>query len=92
MVHVEGELDLLTAPKLGARLNGVIRAGMTDVVLDLRGVEFMDSAGLHLLLTTRRRLLRDSRTLSVVCADGPVSQVIGMARLTEALRVTTQTE
>lgn len=89
VLHVDGELDVLTVPKLAARLNGVIRAGVSDVVLDLSRVRFMDSAGLQLLLTTRRRLLAQSRALSVICADGPVNRVIELARLTDALRVTT---
>jgi anti-sigma B factor antagonist len=87
VVGVEGELDILTAPRLAARLNGVIRASAADVVLDLRNVEFMDSAGLQILLNTRRRLLRDSRTLSVMYDDGPVKQVIELARLGDTLRV-----
>lgn len=87
VVRVEGELDLLTAPKLSARLDGVIRASRTSVVLDLRNVEFMDSAGLQILLNIRRRLARNSRTLSVIC-DGAVRQVIEFARLTQTLRVT----
>ena len=89
VVRVDGELDVLTVPKLGARLNAVVLAGATDVVLDLRHVQFMDSAGLQILLITRRRLLRHSRTLSVICSDGPVARLIELARLTETLRVTT---
>lgn len=88
VVRVDGELDILTTPKLAARLNGVIRACDTDVVLDLRRLEFIDSAGLQILLNIRRRLMRGSRTLSVICDDGPVKEVIELTRLTEALRVT----
>jgi anti-sigma B factor antagonist len=88
VVRVEGELDILTTPKLAARLNGVIRASDTDVVLDLRSVEFIDSAGLQILLNIRRRLMSASRTLSVICAEGPVKELIEFTRLTEALRVT----
>jgi anti-sigma B factor antagonist len=88
VVRVEGELDVLTGPKLTARLNALLRQRATDVVLDLRGVRFMDSAGLQILLLTRRRLLRQSRALSVICADGPVRRLIELARLNETLRVT----
>jgi anti-sigma B factor antagonist len=86
VVRVGGELDLLTAPKLSARLDGLIRASTSSIVLDLRDLEFMDSAGLQILLNIRRRLARTSRTLSVIC-DGAVRQVIEFARLTETLRV-----
>ena len=88
MVHVEGELDILTGPKLTGRLNALLRERTTDVVLDLRNVRFMDSAGLQILLLTRRRLLRESRALSVICADGPVRRLIELERLNETLHVT----
>ena len=91
-MHVQADdsfNDVLTAPKLGARLNAVILAGANDVELDLRRVRFMDSAGLQILLITRRRLLRNSRKLSVVCSDGPVSRLIELARLTETFHLTT---
>lgn len=88
VVQVEGEVDVLTGPKLMARLNALLRKRPTDVVLDLRSVRFMDSAGLQILLLTRRRLLHESRALSVICADGPVSRLIELARLNETLHVT----
>jgi anti-sigma B factor antagonist len=90
VVRVEGELDLLTAPKVAAELNGLIRSNPTDVHLDLREVQFMDSAGLQLLLLTRRRLLGESRTLTVICGEGPVRRVIELARLAETLHVVTE--
>ena len=87
VVRVDGELDLLTAPKVAARLNGLIRGSRSDMCLDLRAVQFIDSAGLQLLLLTRRRLLGESRNLAVICGEGPVRRVIELARLTEALNV-----
>jgi anti-anti-sigma factor len=90
IVRVEGELDALTTPKVNARLDGVLRTSATDLVLDLRRVQFMDSAGLQLLLHTRRRLVRTSRKLSVICGDGPVRQIIELARLADVLDVTSE--
>jgi anti-sigma B factor antagonist len=87
MVHVDGELDILTAPRLGAQLDGIVRKGTGDVVLDLRDAVFMDSAGLHILLTAHRRLTRASRRLAVICVEGPVRRVIELARLIETLGV-----
>jgi anti-anti-sigma factor len=87
MVHVEGELDILTAPKLGAQLDGIVRKGSGDVVLDLRDAVFMDSAGLHILLSAHRRLTGARRRLAVICPEGPVRRVIELARLVETLGV-----
>jgi anti-anti-sigma factor len=46
-----GELDLATVRGLGARLRDVAVGGVRRLVLDLRQLTFMDSAGLHLVLT-----------------------------------------
>jgi anti-anti-sigma factor len=56
-------------------------------VLDLVETQFIDSAGLAILLNLRRRLERRGRQLRVLCGDGPVRRVIEMARLEEALGV-----
>jgi anti-sigma B factor antagonist len=87
VVRIDGELDVLTAPKLAADLNSVVREHAADVVVDLRDVTFIDSAGLHVLLNAHRRLARASRNLSVVCDGGPVRRVIELARLVDTLGV-----
>ena len=58
-----------------------------DVIVDLRDALFIDSAGLHILLSAHRRLTRASRRMSVLCGEGPVRRVIELARLTETLGV-----
>lgn len=89
-VEIAGELDVLTAPKLAAELNDVVRRSRRDVTVDLRRVEFMDSAGLQILLAVQRRLSTAARTLTVVCDDGPVRRVIELARLGETLGLRVQ--
>jgi anti-anti-sigma factor len=86
-ISVTGELDLLTAPKLVARVNRLLRVEPGDVVLDLHETMFIDSAGLAILLNLQRRLERRDHRLRVVCDDGPVRRVIEMARLEETLGV-----
>jgi anti-sigma B factor antagonist len=87
VLSVDGEIDLLTAPKLGARLNGLMREGTGDVVLDLRSALFIDSVGLSIVLNAHTRLERAGRRLNVLCDDGPVRRVIEMARLEDTLGV-----
>jgi anti-anti-sigma factor len=87
VITVRGELDLLTAPKLAARINPFVRRGSGDVVIDLRDAVFIDSTGLSIMLNLRRRLVRGGRRLTVVCDEGPVRRVIELARLEETLGV-----
>jgi anti-sigma B factor antagonist len=87
IIRAEGEVDVMTAPKLSAYLDSVLRSRDTDVAVDLTETTFLDSAGLHVLLNAARRLTRRSRRLIVVCAPGPVRHVIELARLAETLGV-----
>ena len=87
VVALSGELDVLTAPRLTTRLDEVVRRHDADVVVDLSATDFIDSLGLHALLSFQRRLMRQSRSMVVVCPNGPVHRAIELARLTEALGV-----
>jgi anti-sigma B factor antagonist len=88
LIRAQGEVDVVTAPKLALQLDKHLRTGRGDVVVDLSGTEFLDSAGLHVLLNAQRRLSRSDRVLRVLCPPGPARHVIELARLTETLGVT----
>jgi anti-sigma B factor antagonist len=56
VIGVRGELDLLTAPDLGAVLDAVVDRGHPYVVVDLREVAFVDCFGLGVIAATSTRL------------------------------------
>lgn len=87
VLEVGGEVDILTAAKLGTEIDAEVRCGVGDLVIDLRGTDFVDSAGLHILLNAQRRLTRQGRALAVLCEPGPVRRVFELARLIETLGV-----
>jgi anti-anti-sigma factor len=85
-LRVEGELDLLTAPRLVGELDFVLRRPGGDVVIDLRRTRFIDSSALSVLLNGQRRLTREGRRLRVLAADGSqVCVTIRLARLAQTL-------
>ena len=79
-VRLTGDVDMEAAGDVLARL---LAAGSAPtVVADLAGVDFLDSAGLRVLLEARSVLEADGRRLVVVAPSGPVRrvlQVTGMA-------------
>jgi anti-sigma B factor antagonist len=81
VLSLKGELDLRTAPSLRLQLADVVRRCDADVVLDLEGVEFIDSTGLAAMLNALRRLTRAGRRLVLVCPDGPVRRILSLTRL-----------
>jgi anti-sigma B factor antagonist len=54
-VIVRGELDLASAPQLDDALSEAA-SGSVAVILDLSELTFMDSSGLHAILTARARM------------------------------------
>jgi anti-sigma B factor antagonist len=81
ILALKGELDLRTAPNLRLQLAEVVRRCDADVVLDLEGVEFIDSTGLAAMLNALRRLTRARRQLMLVCPEGPVRRILRLTRL-----------
>lgn len=58
VIKVFGELDIATGPELATALARQA-AQCRSILLDLRGVEFMESTGLHLLIQARERARHD---------------------------------
>lgn len=52
-LNVEGRLDTMTAPELETALKSSID-GMTELVLDFEGLEYVSSAGLRVLLSAQK--------------------------------------
>ena len=70
---LRGELDLATAPELEQLVNEHIDAGQ-EVVVDLRGLEFMDSSGIRVLVAAHARAGRTGGRVIVV-RPAPTSAV-----------------
>jgi len=58
-VIVRGEVDMATAPQLRDLLNELVDGGSTRILLDCRGLEFLDSSGIGVLVAVRKRLGED---------------------------------
>ena len=66
VVRLIGELDLAEAETLQAELDRLLSDALTQLTLDLRELEFVDSTGLHLLMRLRERCEREQLSLQLV--------------------------
>lgn len=64
---VRGELDVYTAPRLREKVLDLVNQGDRRVVVDLEGVEFLDSFGLGALVAGLKCLRSHNGDLSLVC-------------------------
>ncbi|WP_246158780.1 STAS domain-containing protein [Catellatospora sichuanensis] len=77
VVAVSGEVDLAVRDDLLDTLHATIHTpGVTKVVVDLSQVSFLDSTGLHVLLTARASALGSGIDFTVAGATGIVQRVL----------------
>lgn len=69
-----GELDVFTAPRLRSSLEEATASDSEPLVLDLRGLEFLDSSGLAVILGAheRREQAGGEPMRLVISGSGPV--------------------
>ena len=53
VLELHGELDMATSPQLSDALDELVEGGPATLVLDLRGVSFLDSTGLKAIFSAR---------------------------------------
>jgi anti-sigma B factor antagonist len=58
-VTVQGEIDLNTVGTFSERLGDVARQNPRRLVINLTGVDFLDSSGLHAFVRVRKELPED---------------------------------
>ncbi len=86
-VSLRGRLDVSTVTDIRRVLHDAVDAGSGDLLLDLAGIDMLDSAGLGVLLGTHRRAALAGRRL-VLCDVPPrLSRLLVRTRLHRVLHV-----
>ena len=87
LVALHGELDLLTVSKVAEVLDGLEPAadGVRHVVLDLRGLTFMDVLGLKELIRQNEFARSNRHNLAVVRGTAAIHRVLELTGVEEML-------
>jgi anti-anti-sigma factor len=77
---VEGEIDLSNASGLRGELTAAVPNSSNGLLLDLTGLEFLDSSGVHMLYDIADRLsTRQQRFAVVLEPDAPPRRAIELS-------------
>lgn len=87
IVDVRGEIDVSTSPKLRERLVSLVNKGATRLVIDLEGVEFIDSTGLGVLVGVLKRVRARDGSLSIVCSKAGLLRVFTITGLEKVFAI-----
>jgi anti-anti-sigma factor len=87
--RIVGKVDLLTSPKLQASIESVITGGSPRVVLDMREVTYISSAGLRFILAIAKQTAAAKGGLAVFGLQAGVNEVFEISGLQNVIRIVT---
>jgi len=87
LVVVRGEVDVATAPELRDALFALVDGGASRISLDCRGLDFLDSSGIGVLIAVRKRL-GDDGSLTLEAPPAHVRKVLELTGVSEHVTIT----
>jgi anti-anti-sigma factor len=91
VLALTGELSLAEAPALERRLDQVLSTNAMTIVVDLAGVEFIDSTGLSVLVRAQQQASERGVELGVANPNAQASRLLSLTGLAERLTLPDQT-
>lgn len=87
IVSFHGELDYAEIHTAQEEIQAAEQEAPAVIVLDLTGLDFMDSSGVRVILQADNRARMHSRRLALITGTGPPHRVLSILGLTEQLDV-----
>jgi anti-sigma B factor antagonist len=92
VIAVSGELDLASGPQLEAEFERVNGADTQLLVVDLSGLDFMDSTGLSILVRTHQRLTGEGCQVGLVRGSPQVQRLLDLTGVAKRLQLVDEPE
>ena len=87
VLAVKGDVDVHSAPRLREKLVELVSEGARKIVVDLDGVDFLDSTGLGVLVGGLKRVRSHDGDMGLVCTRTRILKVFELTRLTEVFKI-----
>jgi anti-sigma B factor antagonist len=83
VLAVSGEVDVATVPRLREQLHALVAEGNQRIIVNLDGVDFLDSTGLGVLVGALKRVRSNDGDLFLVCTQPRIRKVFEVTGLTK---------
>jgi anti-sigma B factor antagonist len=87
-----GELDLVSSPAMERVMDDLSRSDAELIIVDLSGLEFMDSTGLHLLIRVQQRAQEAGRRFALIRGREAGQRLFELTGLADSLTVVDSAE
>ena len=84
VLSVQGEVDVYTAPQFREQLIQLVDQGQRSILVDLEGVEFLDSTGLGVLVGGLKKVRAHDGSLQLICTQDrllKIFRITGLAKV-----------
>jgi anti-sigma B factor antagonist len=87
IIAVSGEIDVYTAPKLREKLIGLVEEGSYQLIVDMEGIEFLDSTGLGVLVGGLKRVRAHDGWIDLVCTQSRILRIFRITGLNKVFSI-----
>lgn len=87
VLRLSGELDLNSVPDVRRSIRGLIDEGLVNFIIDLSGLDFIDSSGLGVLVGGLARVREKQGEIKIACSNKRILRIFEMTRLTQLFEI-----
>jgi anti-anti-sigma factor len=81
IIALHGELDISARPRLAAEVDQVLTGRPLVLAIDLRGLSFMDSSGIHVMVTAGRRCQQRGQRFFLIRGGPQIDRLLAASGL-----------
>jgi anti-sigma B factor antagonist len=87
IIEASGDVDVYSAPAFREQIVNLVDAGHVHIVVDLDGLEFLDSTGLGVLVGGLKRVRAHRGSLRIVCTTEHILKPFRITGLTKVFAI-----
>ena len=80
-LRLDGRLDASTSQDFKARVTDLVQAGFVNIVMDMSGVDFIDSSGIGALVAALRAATALGGAIKIAALQSPVRSIFELTRM-----------
>jgi HptB-dependent secretion and biofilm anti anti-sigma factor len=80
VLHVSGDMTVSDRGEFDVLLSRVFNSGNRNVLVDMKGLDYMDSAGLGMLLMIHKKAEEQGAKVTIKNPEGEVKEMLDLAR------------
>src|SRR2546423_979949 len=87
VIALSGEVDVYTSPRVKQEIVDLLNGGTTKLLVDLTGVEYLDSTGLGVLIGGLKRAREREGDLKLICDNPRILRIFEITGLTKIFEI-----